>query len=71
MDIISLNKYVSLNEDIFPWTNWYGSLIEMNIISCQNIIASNDYTFVNKYMLIERINISLTINKYIIFLKVE
>ena len=39
MDIISLNEYISLNEDIFPWTNWYG------FISCQNIIASNDYTF--------------------------
>ena len=44
MDIISLREYISLNEDIFHWTNWYRQFLEMNIIACQNIIASNDYT---------------------------
>ena len=44
MDIISLNEcvfiergYISLNELI--------RFLEMNIYSCQNLIASNDYTF--------------------------
>ena len=37
MDITSPNEYISLNELI--------RFLEMNIISFQNIIASNDYTF--------------------------
>ena len=45
--------------------------LEMNIILCQNIIALNDYTFVDKYMFFERINISLTVNKYMISLKLN
>ena len=46
--------------------------LEMNIISCQNIIASNVIIlFVNKYMFFERIKISLTVNKYIISLKLN
>ena len=52
MDIISLNDicfiergYICLNELI--------RFLGMNIISCQNLIASNDYTFVNKYMFFE------------------
>ena len=78
--IYILNKYISLNgynfsEWIYVAERGYISLnelmqfIEMNIISCQNIIASNDYTFcylkesifpwqLNKYI------ISLKLNKY-------
>ena len=70
MDIISLNEYVFIERGYIS-LNELIRFLEMNIILCQNIIASNDYTFVNKYMLFERINISLTFNKYIISLKLN
>ena len=54
--ICSLNKYISLSGYNFPeriyfvqrgyiYLNELIRFFEMNIISCQNIIASNDYTF--------------------------
>ena len=63
MDIISLTDFISLNELI--------RFVAMNIISCQNIIALLIILFVNRYMLFERINISLTVNKYIISLQLN
>ena len=70
MDIISLNEYVFIEQGYIS-LNELIRFLEINIISCQNIIASNDYTFVNKYMFFEWISISLTVNKYIISLKLN
>ena len=44
MDIISLNEYVFIERGYIS-LNELIRFLEMNIISCQNIIASNDYTF--------------------------
>ena len=44
MDIISLNEYVFIEREYIS-LNELIRFLEMNIISCQNIIASNDYTF--------------------------
>ena len=51
--------YISLNELI--------RFLEMNLISCQNVIASNDYTFCEEIDVL----FSLTANKYIISLKLN
>ena len=57
MNIISLNEY-----NILEWTDKF---LEMNIIPWTNIIASNDYIcYLNGF-------ISLTVNKYIISLKLN
>ena len=71
MDVISLNKYVFIERGYIS-LNELIRFLEMNIISCQKIIASNDYPFfVNKYIFFESISISLTVNKYIISLKLN
>ena len=69
MNIISVNEhvftergYISLNELI--------RFLGMNIISCQNLIASNDSTFCEQ-IYVQYISISLTVNRYIIFLKLN
>ena len=48
--IISLSGYNFPEWICFPWTRiyfleWTDKLLEMNVISWKNIIASNDYTF--------------------------
>ena len=44
MDIISLNENVFIERGYISSVNELIGFLEMNIISCQNIIASNDYT---------------------------
>ena len=71
MDIISLNEYVFIERGYIS-LNELIRFLGMNIISCQNLNASNDYTFCKKNICsLNKSVFPLIVNKYIIALKLN